>query len=54
VVGANLGDLGAGESGYLLTQQLVAAGEHVVDVQSKLAARARLLATSTTNDCSTS
>ena len=31
--------------GYLLAQQLVAAGERVVDVQPKLAARVRLLAT---------
>ena len=29
--------------GYLVAQQLVAAGERVVDVQPKLAARARLL-----------
>jgi transposase len=35
--------------GYLLTQQLVAAGERVVDVQPKLAARVRLLATEATN-----
>jgi transposase len=31
--------------GYLLAQQLVTAGERVVDVQPKLAARVRLLAT---------
>jgi transposase len=40
---------GAGGLGYLLAQQLVSAGEHVVDVQPKLAARVRLLATSSTN-----
>lgn len=32
--------------GYLLAQQLVAAGERVLDVQPKLAARVRLLAMS--------
>jgi hypothetical protein len=37
----------AGGLGYLLAQQLVAAGERVVDVQPKLAARVRLLATGT-------
>ena len=36
---------GAGGLGYLLAQQLVAAGERVVDVPAKLAARVRLLAT---------
>ena len=40
---------GAGGLGYLLAQQLVAAGERVVDVQPKLAARVRLLATGATN-----
>jgi transposase len=40
---------GAGGLGYLLAQQLVAAGERVVDVQPKLAARVRLLATGSTN-----
>jgi len=40
---------GAGGLGYLLAQQLVATGEHVLDVQPKLAARVRLLATSSTN-----
>src|SRR5215216_1364873 len=40
---------GAGGLGYLLARQLVAAGEHVVDVQPKLAARVRLLATGATN-----
>ena len=40
---------GAGGLGYLLAQQLVAAGERVVDVQPKLAARVRLLATGDSN-----
>jgi transposase len=40
---------GAGGLGYLLAQPLVAAGEHVVGVQPKLAARVRLLATGATN-----
>jgi transposase len=40
---------GAGGVSYLLAQQLVAAGERVVDVQPKLAARVRLLATGATN-----
>jgi hypothetical protein len=35
--------------GYLLAQQLVAAGERVLDVQPKLAARVRLLAAESTN-----
>jgi transposase len=35
--------------GYLFAQQLVAAGERVLDVQPKLAARVRLLATESTN-----
>jgi transposase len=35
--------------GYLLAQQFVAAGERVLDVQPKLAARVRLLATESTN-----
>ena len=35
--------------GYLLAQQLVAAGEGVLDVQRKLAARVRLLATESTS-----
>jgi transposase len=35
--------------GYLLAQQLVAAGQRVLDVQPKLAARVRLLATESTN-----
>ena len=36
---------GAGGVGHLLAQQLVAAGERVLDVQPKLGARVRLLAT---------
>jgi len=40
---------GAGGLGYLLAQQLVAADEHVVDVQPKLAARVRLLSSTATN-----
>ncbi len=35
--------------GYLLAQQLIAAGERVLDVQPKLAARVRLLATESTD-----
>jgi transposase len=35
---------GAGGTGQLLAQQLVAAGERVLDVQPKLGARVRLLA----------
>jgi len=38
---------GAGGLGHLLAQQLVAAGEQVVDVQPKLGARVRLLSTGT-------
>ena len=40
---------GAGGLGYLLAQQLVAAGERVLDVQPRLGARVRLLATGATN-----
>ena len=40
---------GAGGLGHLLAQQLVAAGERVLDVQPKLAARVRLLATGDIN-----
>jgi transposase len=40
---------GAGGLGYLLAQQLVAAGERVLDVQPKLGARVRLLATGASN-----
>ena len=39
---------GAGGLGYLLAQQLVAAGKQVADVQPKLATRVRLLATGAT------
>src|SRR5262250_1341228 len=40
---------GAGGLGRLLAQQLLAAGERVLDVPPKLAARVRLLATGDTN-----
>jgi transposase len=40
---------GAGGLGHLLAQQLVAAGEHVLDVQPKLAARVRLLGSGSTD-----
>jgi transposase len=40
---------GAGGLGHLLAQQLVASGERVLDVQPKLGARVRLLATGATN-----
>jgi transposase len=40
---------GAGGLGRLLAQQLVAAGERVLDVQPKLGARVRLLATGASN-----
>ena len=40
---------GAGGLGHLLAQQLVAAGERVLDVPPKLGARVRLLATGDTN-----
>jgi transposase len=40
---------GAGGLGYLLARQLVAAGELVLDVQPKLGARVRLLATGASN-----
>src|SRR5512146_1486382 len=40
---------GAGGLGHLLAQQLVAAGEGVLDVQPKLAARVRLLAAGDVN-----
>src|SRR5215468_10653312 len=40
---------GARGLGHLLAQQLVAAGERVLDVQPKLAARVRLLASGDTN-----
>src|ERR1700745_3830168 len=40
---------GAGGTGHLLAQQLVASGERVLDVQPKLGARVRLLAAGDTN-----
>ena len=40
---------GAGGLGHLLAQQLVASGERVLDVQPKLGARVRLLATGQSN-----
>ena len=40
---------GAGGLGHLLAQQLVAAGEWVLDVPPKLAARVRLLQAGDTN-----
>src|SRR6202050_529671 len=40
---------GAGGTGHLLAQQLVSAGERVLDVQPKLGARVRLLAAGDTN-----
>jgi transposase len=40
---------GAGGTGHLLAQQLLAAGERVLDIQPKLAARVRLLAAGNTN-----
>src|SRR5580704_2604766 len=40
---------GAGGLGHLLAQQLLAAGDRVVDVQPKLGARVRLLASGDTN-----
>jgi transposase len=41
---------GAGGLGHLLAQQLAAAGERVLDVQPKLAARVRLLQAGDTNN----
>ena len=40
---------GAGGLGHVLAQQLVAAGERVLDVQPKLGSRVRLLSTGTSN-----
>jgi hypothetical protein len=40
---------GAGGLGYLLAQQLVSAGETVLDVPPKLGSRVRLLATGNVN-----
>ena len=41
---------GAGGLGHLLAQQLLAAGEQVLDVQPKLGARVRLLSSGTSNN----
>ena len=49
LAGADLGSRGAGGLGYLLARQLVAAGELVLDVQPRLGARVRLLATGASN-----
>jgi hypothetical protein len=49
VPGADLGGRECHRVGLLLAQQLVAAGERVLDVQPKLAARVRLLATEAVN-----
>ena len=49
LAGADVGGGGATGLGYLLAQQLVAAGEQVVDVQPKVAARVRLLASGNTS-----
>ena len=49
LAGADLGGGGRGRLGHLLAQQLVAAGERVLDVQPELAARVRLLATGAVN-----
>jgi transposase len=40
---------GAGGLGHLLAQELVAAGERVLDMQPELAARVRLLASAAAN-----
>src|SRR6185437_16811885 len=49
LAGADLGGGGRRRAGHLLAQELVAAGEQVLDVQPKLAARVRLLATGAVN-----
>jgi transposase len=49
LAGADVGGGGATGLGYLLAQQLAAAGEQVVDVQPKVAARVRLLASGNTS-----
>ena len=50
LAGADLGGGGRPQGmGHLLAQQLLAAGERVLDVQPKLGARVRLLATGKTN-----
>jgi len=46
---ADLGGRGRPGHGYLLAQQLVTAGERVLDVQPKLGARVRLLAADDVN-----
>jgi transposase len=40
---------GAGRLGHLLAQQLVAAGERVLDIQPKLGSRVRLLSSGRAN-----
>lgn len=47
MVRADLAVEGAGGLGHVRAQQLVAAGEQVVDVQPKLGARVRLLSSGT-------
>ncbi len=49
MAGADLGGQGARGLGHMLAQQLVAAGERVLDVQPKLGARVRLLASGDTD-----
>ena len=49
LAGADLAGGGRRRPGHLLAQQLIAAGERVLDVQPKLAARVRLLAAGTVN-----
>ncbi|MGH3206953.1 MAG: transposase [Trebonia sp.] len=49
LAGADLGCRGAGGLGHLLAQQLLSAGERVLDVQPKLGARVRLLASGNVN-----
>src|SRR5213594_37584 len=49
LAGADLGCRGVGGLEDLLAQQLLTAGEQVLDVPPKLAARMRLLATGDTN-----
>ena len=46
---ADLGSRGAGGLGHLLAQQLLGAGERVLDVQPKLGARVRLLTAGDSN-----
>jgi transposase len=49
VAGTDLGYRGRCRPGHLLAQQLLAAGERVLDVQPKLGARVRLLAAGSVN-----